>query len=189
MIDYLKIANAIEFYRHNGYTLLDVPWTVPKGVMAVTTPDRVNLDNCRYLDKYLIGSAEQSFIEMIENNQLPFDKCCAITPCFRDDEEDKYHQKYFMKLELIHYQHPVNRSDERMEVNLYMMICDASQFFGSYLPVVVKKTDDPNSVISYDIEHAGIELGSYGIREHEGNSWIYGTGLAEPRLSILYDRS
>ena len=109
MIDYFKIARALEHYKECGYIQLDVPWTVPKGVMTVTTPDRVNLDNCRYLDKYLIGSAEQSFIEMIERNTLPFDKCCAVTPCFRDDEEDKYQQKYFMKLELIHYQHPRSR--------------------------------------------------------------------------------
>ena len=41
----------------------------------------------------------------------------------------------------------------------------------------------------YDIESCnGIELGSYGIREFAGFRWIYGTGVAEPRLSLCIAR-
>ena len=39
--------------------------------------------------------------------------------------------------------------------------------------------------IGYDIEYNKVELGSYGIRENEYLTWIYGTGCAEPRLSKL----
>jgi hypothetical protein len=36
-----------------------------------------------------------------------------------------------------------------------------------------------------DIEFAGIELGSYGIRSCDFLDWVYGTGVAEPRLSSI----
>jgi len=31
--------------------------------------------------------------------------------------------------------------------------------------------------------NSNIELGSYGIGSYENYKWVYGTGLAEPRLS------
>lgn len=44
----------------------------------------------------------------------------------------------------------------------------------------------PNSV-AYDIEgefeNGWIELGSYGARQALFGTWLYGTGLAEPRFS------
>lgn len=42
------------------------------------------------------------------------------------------------------------------------------------------KTDD-----GFDINYKKYELGSYGIRSCEYLSWIYGTGLAEPRMTII----
>lgn len=41
------------------------------------------------------------------------------------------------------------------------------------------------SIVSYDIEYKGVELGSYGIRECSFLKWIYGTGIAENRTSNL----
>lgn len=37
--------------------------------------------------------------------------------------------------------------------------------------------------IGLDLELGGIELGSYGYREHNDLKWTYATGLAEPRFS------
>jgi len=37
----------------------------------------------------------------------------------------------------------------------------------------------------YDLEYDGIEIGSYGIRSCEYLKWIYGTGIAEPRLTMI----
>jgi hypothetical protein len=57
----------------------------------------------------------------------------------------------------------------------------ANRFLSNYLDVKVVKLED----YLYDIVEAktGIELGSYGIREHDNLKWVFGTGLAEPRLS------
>jgi hypothetical protein len=31
----------------------------------------------------------------------------------------------------------------------------------------------------------GFELGSYGVRQYHDITWIYGTGIAEPRFSKI----
>jgi hypothetical protein len=54
--------------------------------------------------------------------------------------------------------------------------------------VNVVKTYDSRSDESYDIECNGVELGSYGVRHFENIDWIYGTGLAEPRLSTVMNK-
>ena len=46
------------------------------------------------------------------------------------------------------------------------------------------KVITPKSDGVADLEIAGIEVGSYGIRHHElVGHWAFGTGLAEPRYS------
>lgn len=179
MIDYSLIADAIEYYQDQGYELIDVPWTVPEHVLKITCKENHMFENNKYLNNYLVGSAEQSFLDLIKRNKLRFGKYCAVTPCFRNDEEDELHQKYFMKLELIHYAN----NWWTLNTNLEMMIHDAQTFFSLFTDVTVVKTSDERSQESYDIEHNGIELGSYGIRQHENIRWIYGTGIAEPRFS------
>ena len=62
------------------------------------------------------------------------------------------------------------------------MISDAFLTLSRFLGI-----DDVLGTIStdegYDIVLNGIEVGSYGIRQHENLRWIYGTGIAEPRFS------
>ena len=55
----------------------------------------------------------------------------------------------------------------------------AQKFFDGYLPTRSIFTDDGSDLITM----AGVELGSYGRRNHGGLNWVYGTGVAEPRLS------
>lgn len=185
MIDYLLIADAIEYYQDNGYKLIDVPWTVPENVIRITAHQNINLENSKYLDKHLVGSAEQSFLHLIKTGQLKAGKFCAVTPCFRNDDEDELHQKYFMKLELIH----IVSEWWKWSNSLETMIHDAKDFFSLHVPAIVTKTGDDRSDESYDIESNGTELGSYGIRHHENMHWVYGTGLAEPRLSIVIGKN
>jgi len=180
VINYALLVDALEYYQDQGYKLIDVPWTVPKDALKITTPSNFDFTNNMYLNKYLVGSAEQSFLYLIRTGQLKEGKYCAITPCFRNDDEDEIHQKYFMKVELIHYTRKWWKWSSSMETMIY----DARQFFEQFVSTTVVETVDNRDDESYDIETNGIELGSYGIRHHENIDWIYGTGLAEPRLSI-----
>lgn len=82
-----------------------------------------------------------------------------------------------MKVELI----------DTIDVNrkaLLSMMEAAEWFFSQYLTTKII----PTSELSFDIceVRTNIELGSYGIRHHDIlGSWVYGTGLAEPRLSYV----
>lgn len=184
MIDYLKIAKAVEFYSDFRY--IEVPWAITKEVMGVTLPTGRTL--YPFEGNYLVASAEQSFLQMINDKKLNPGKYLAVTPCFRDDPLSETHQRYFVKVELINY-----TGDTVPTVHLLNeMVQKSFQFFQQYLnPKIVDTSTDGRFILglSFDINSPeNIELGSYGIRHHEDiGYWIYGTGVAEPRLSYAIE--
>lgn len=175
-IDYSKIAAAIEYYKKVGFTYIDVPWDTPKKHREITF---IGKDfNPIGEDRFLVGSAEQSFAYLADIGKLKRGPYVACTPCFRSDEIDETHQQYFMKVELFDTNDPSIR-------RLHHIIKLAERFFSTYIPVRIVETSHNN----YDIETtSGIELGSYGIRAWHGLEWIFATGLAEPRLSKAMQR-
>lgn len=179
MIDYSILNSSIEHYESKGYNRIESPWTVSKYVDNITKPeDRPNLQ-LKHNDKCLVASGEQSFLYLYLKGFLPKGRFQTITPCFRYESFDDLHTKYFMKNELI-------ITDKVTPNDLNFILEDALDFFKKYLPQhklrCVPTSDDG---LSYDIEFSGIELGSYGIRKCKHCEWIYGTGVAEPRLSTI----
>ncbi len=77
-----------------------------------------------------------------------------------------------MKLELI--------NTAATEENLNQMVHDAQVFFEQFTSVDVEQTGPD----MYDIvdRRTQIELGSYGLRTFDSTTFIYGTGIALPRL-------
>lgn len=52
--------------------------------------------------------------------------------------------------------------------------------------IAIKEVSQENSIVNFDLMYKGYELGSYGIRRFKNLSqWVYGTGCAEPRLSLI----
>jgi len=169
-INYRTLSEALDYYERLGYSYKEVPWVVSRQATAVTLPIDRKATSVDYGD--LVGSAEQSFIELLMRGEK-IRKACAITPCFRDEGEfDELHHAYFMKLELIN-------TNATLE-NLHQMIQDALGFFAGYIEAVVIKTG-PNMFDIID-KKQGIELGSYGFRTFDNHTLIYGTGVALPRL-------
>lgn len=173
-IDYKKIVDAIHFYEWAGYGSLDAPWFVSRQAMEVTSPpDR------RYCSSFLgdlVASGEQSFIQMWMDGNLKEGKWQCVTPCFRDELNiDDLHLNCFFKLELIE----VNPLDVRGSME--EMIGFSKKFFNSYVDTKVITTSIGKDIVS----RSGIELGSYGYREYNDFRWVYGTGVAEPRLSYV----
>lgn len=177
-IDYRKFSDSLDFYESKGYAYMEVPWIVSEEASNATLPPGLEATMTQYGP--LVGSAEQSFIELLLRGET-ITKACAITPCFRDEVDgwDDLHQPYFMKLELIN----TNASHEA----LVEMIQDATELFSRWLAVKLEETD-----IGFDIVSAerGIELGSYGQRMlGDGQRFLYGTGLALPRLDTVLSGS
>lgn len=173
-INWKRLISAITYYNKEGYKETDLNWIVEEKISEITKP--LGRKHFYVNDKVLVASGEQSFIEMMKY-KLKQGKYCGITPCFRDEYElDYIHQTYFMKVELIDTIQPNKKG-------LDEMITCAQNFFSYYTKVRVLETGDE----MYDIidVKTGIELGSYGTRQTSYGNLVYGTGLAEPRLSKI----
>ena len=176
-IDYLKIADALIFYQELGYKLIEVPWVISEEAERITGHPHPRCTS--FLGDH-VASAEQSFLELILRKELPEGKYVACTPCFRNDNCDEIHHKWFIKVELINFLGYKTIPSDKAAILTDQIIQDAMLFYKRYTEIGLLKTD-----IGMDITAKDIELGSYGYREHNDFSWIYGTGIAEPRLSYV----
>lgn len=173
-IEWSLIGQAIDFYSKYDFQYIEVPWTVSSEAIAVTLP----IDKYGFLAwhpkkelGFLVGSAEQSFIQMMISGKLDPGRYSAATPCFREDDIDQYHLPYFFKIELI----------DTISESVNDTLSIAKSFFDklSLKPTEILETSDN----CYDIYLNGIEIGSYGLRRYQKYAWVYGTGLALPRFS------
>ena len=183
MIDYEILANSIKHYKKRGFERIEAPWWVSQEIMDITRPPGAEDYFIPKNKKCLVASGEQSFLYMANKGRLPKGKYQTITPCFRDESIGILHKKGFMKNELI-------IADSQKKQDLDDIIMSAREFFEQYIDkkkLVIKKEPAFKASLNYDIvlkaKDQEIELGSYGIRKAPFFSWIYGTGVAEPRLS------
>lgn len=171
-INYSLIASAITHYIYHGFDYIEVPWVVDENHARETFKAESKFVTPA---GWLVGSAEQGFIELMKRGLLD-DKKCYVTasPCFRDETEDKLHSTSFMKVELF------SLTDQRPK------FIDLAQKLFSQLGIETHTTiitEDSTDLVDNNFN---IELGSYNIYRN-GNStrWSCGTGLAEPRFSTV----
>jgi hypothetical protein len=194
---YATISHSVDFYQLNGYKYVQSPWLVDEKYSNITKPD--SKENFFVKNKVLVASGEQSFLELICQGQLSSGSYCTTTPCFRDENEDATHKKYFMKTELIYWE-KLNvgvtgvssmclkdpEQIQRLIDKQTSMIKTCNKFFNLYLETetitneLIPGVINPIDIVSKKGLH---ELGSYGIREYNDIIWVYGTGVAEPRLT------
>ncbi len=175
MIDYGRLNRSVIFYESKGFQRIESPWTVTRSVSNITKPPGKVDWEILGKDKVLVASGEQSFLYLYLKGFLPEGKYQTITPCFRDEPFDQLHTKYFMKNELI-------ITDDVTESSLLKLVSHCKDFLESEVgdKIDIKETKD-----GYDLEYNGVEIGSYGIRKCEYLTWVYGTGVAEPRLTMI----
>lgn len=196
MIDYHKIATAVRHYGEAGFKYMEVPWLISKESMMITAPPDVRL-----FDTFagsLVASGEQSFLHirklLLTAEEFPALFQC-VTPCFRDEiNPDELHLQYFIKNELIGVLDAKHDQDDIPWALLNFVIRKALDFYKIYAYEEsdnLKVVDVPmsNSVVNKDITIRGIEVGSYGYRYTDDFAWVYGTGLAEPRLSQVLQKT
>lgn len=171
-VDWKKLSDAVAYYKGLGYYYCELPWLQSRDVLNVTAPTPEHIIGTDFYSLGLIGSAEQAFIGMHQNVAVDPGQFVSCSPCFRIEQIDWLHQTQFMKVELFQ---TINTTDN----GLQNMIQQCVEFYDKYMakPQVVETSE------GFDIEVNGIEVGSYGIRSYRDLTWIYGTGLAEPRFS------
>lgn len=162
-IDWQLLANAESYYKSLGYKPVDVPWIVSKSVSEMTFNGRgiiCDLGN-------LVGSGEQGFLV----NNYPSGLYQTITPCFREETNiSDSVRSYFIKLELY---------SEDIYPNYKLLLNDAFSYLSNIVECRIIKTTEGHDIVSGELE-----LGSYGARSMEDRHWVYGTGVALPRISI-----
>lgn len=172
-INWHYLAEALDYYKKQEFEYIEVPWIAPTHIMKITFPGD-------YRFKTTLGdpvaSGEQSFLHLQLDQGLKRGKYMTITPCFRDEPETEWNFKQFIKLELY-----VTLSVS--DIHLKGIIGNAHYLFERILKEKVERVQMEDG--SYDLTCKGIELGSYGIREYDSVKWIYATGLAEPRTSMV----
>jgi hypothetical protein len=184
MIDYNILSESVKYYNSKGFRRIESPWTVSEAASKITAPEGVIINKLQHNGKCLVASGEQSFLYLMIKGFLSPGRYQTITPCFRDDSFDTMHSKYFMKNELIITDNIDNSGEEIAHIAL--------EFVKLYLPeakIMTMLADGERGrtydIVWYNHRGEGYEIGSYGYRSHNNLRWIYGTGIAEPRLSSV----
>lgn len=175
-LSWTRFGAAIEWYKYLGYEFVDVPWIVPPEDVHPTLPaGKFPWMVTEGLGSHgsLVGSGEQSFVNLLRSKMLDLTrKYQTITPCFRAEEEyTRLTRRQFMKLELI----------APADADVGEVANHAHKFFRRWYPGALVVT----TPIGLDIMYNGVELGSYGRRD---SSYVYGTGLAEPRFTLAGEK-
>lgn len=174
-INPLYIMEAMNIYQEMGYKPLTVPTCIKHEYNSWTLKDK-SVNFLYQNDLSFIGSAEQAFIQLYENDKSLHGSYFAITPCHRDEKViDDTHLNIFLKIELINI--GVHKQD--------LIKDDAMLVFTSLYPNGKFSTEFSGGRDGEeDILLNGIEIGSYGEDTMpSGMQYTYGTGLAEPRFS------
>lgn len=179
VIDWFKVSHAVMFYKSIGYNYLETPWVVPIQVCDITRPpsaDWLRLDQRGVHECYKgtwgepVASGEQGLLNI--RGQLEVGKLyVTATPCFRPERElvEGVTQGQFFKVELMATAHGM------MNVVLdHARRCMTTWCLGLEIVTTAE---------GCDLYLNGLEVGSYGEREHNGFKWTYGTGIAEPRFT------
>lgn len=175
-INWQLLSEALAYYQAQGYTYVEAPWTVRRDVTEVTFPhayEAMGHDNG--LNNDLVGSAEQSFIQLTLDGALTKGRYIALTPCFRQEPKiSATHRSYFMKVELFDSQTP---TEEQLQ-----KITDLA--FNWFKQKTNGKLEIVQTENGLDINLNDIEIGSYMLQKHGDLQWICATGHAEPRFSV-----
>lgn len=184
IIDYSILHKALKYFSKKGFKQVEVPWRVSKEAIEGTFKSS---ESFKSDDKFLIGSAEQGFLELYLQNKLKDSQLMSVSPCFRNESEDYFHQQEFIKLELIYFSnYKISYSDIQYQAfKRFIISFIIKKLKIKTSNIVILRTNESNSIYSEDILINGIEYGSYGIRQFQGNYYIYGTGIALPRASKI----
>lgn len=176
MIRWDLVARAIEMYQALGYEYIEAPWLVSPAASKSTLPpnrEACVLSHAGRARGDLVGSAEQSFVQLMIDGKISPGRWVTAGPCFRwEDTFDDIHHPTFFKVELM---------DLAIDPDVSRVTSDACLVLSELTGRLVQRVKTPEG---YDLEIGGIEVGSYGQRVFCGATWAYGTGLALPRTTF-----
>jgi hypothetical protein len=178
-----RLQQALNYWQALGYRFVNLPWLASMSILDYTRPPQAKGDDIYTPHGGFVASGEQSFLDLWVHGRLSADvPCIGWTPCVRQEAVfDDTHHFYFLKAELFV---PCCTLEPRKVLS--DMLFEAHRYFDALAPGAVIR---PIDFAQKDIEIANVEVGSYGIRMlPTGEPYVYGTALAEPRLSYALER-
>lgn len=186
-----RLARSVQHWEQQGCQFVSLPWLAPAPYLAATKPDFVTAADIGTPHGFLLASGEQAFLMLQAEQRLPAgEQFIGWTPCFRDEAVfDQSHHFYFMKAEVFELATPDSATDK-----LANMLTRARAFFMSELclagaPASARVEVEYLGPAQQDLLLMGLEVGSYGIRQFNGQTYVYGTACAEPRFSLALERA
>jgi hypothetical protein len=161
-----RMARCMAFWQAQGYAAVSLPWIAHPDYTEATCPPGGRPQPTLGLGR-LVASGEQSFLQMAHRKQLP-DAPAYVgwSPCVRHEPVyDETHHLYFMKVELfapvVDWQ-AVDVVNEMLHGSQLWMEEElrVAGLASSHLTLREVAQDQ------WDLEIAGLEVGSYGLREH-----------------------
>lgn len=181
----VELISAAYSYWSLWFQGKTVPALVDPDVMGHTCPQDA-LDGRLYgrFPDTVVASAEQSLIQLDKDGELEPGWWMALTPCYRREPVlDETHLPVFLKLELMRLGKP-GQEYHKLDAEWIAQRFRAFLLENYGLPTNLLETEE-----GFDVMYEDLELGSYGVRKTmTGKSYVYGTGLAEPRASIAFSR-
>ena len=186
--EYQLAVRAVQHYQSLGYNYVEVPWIVSEYANRATLPDDGNIGRFVGTDKCFIGSAEQGIIELFTDYTYDKDSVSkfmnrllvSMSPCVRlNDTNTVYNKETFLKVELSY----ITDDDKSAKEVLGIIKKDAINFFKMISGNRVYYEDGDINIVSNE---NSVELGSYGTRSIRGLYYVYGTGLALPRATMIH---
>lgn len=177
-IDWSRLARALAHFESVGFRRMELPWYAPREVCGVTCPDPRAM--FPIAGEVLVGSGEQAFMHEQFAGRLADGDYVALTPCFRHEPEfSDLKLPAFAKVEL----YAAGRAGRGAALRLAEVAADYMRRCEELDPILVETEE------GFDLEVAGIEIGSYAERRRGEEEWACGTGLAEPRFSAAVEKA
>lgn len=173
-----RVQQALNYWQEREYQFVNLPWLASRPVLEYTRPPQAQGEDIHTPHGGLVASGEQSFIQLWLDGKLkPDTGYIGWTPCFRQEAVfDALHHFYFIKAELF-----VLCASLDADSIQRAMVREAKSYFVREAGTASVVSLEDSQI---DIEVCGIEVGSYGQRKMPtGETYVYGTALAEPRLS------
>lgn len=176
-----RLQAALDYWQSLGLSYAALPWMVPQTIMDHPKPAWIVGPDPSTMEGPLVASGEQSFLWLSEQGFLaPSEKgYIGWSPCFRRESYDVFHHHYFIKAEVF-----IPVTDDHEDEVLEWVIDHTRKFLihlSDDLTLPIERRQLPDQI---DLELDNVELGSYGIRLcPNGQKYVFGTALAEPRWS------
>lgn len=184
-----RLSRCLTYWQGLGCKYVALPWLAPSRYTDATKPPFVTTADPATPYGNLLASGEQAFLMLADRGALgDVGGFVGWTPCFREEAPfDDTHHFYFTKVEVF-----VRCAAGEAPQVLESLVAQAQAWMQQELTLAgnsgAEISTEQVTSDQIDLVLNGLEVGSYGVRQFGGFTYVYGTGCAEPRFTAALAR-